>query len=124
MSSQAHGSLFLRGRHRAALRVAIAAALAAAAAAPASAHAADELPPAQRVVLQNLFVVRTNPVGLEDQLRLGYQQRLYEHPSRVLRDNFFFAGIYPRFNPAFIKIGPSLELQPMSMFNLRVAAEY
>jgi hypothetical protein len=93
--------------------------------APSPARAADEpLPPPRRVVLNNLFVVRTNPVGLEDQLRLGYQQRLYDHDSRVLRDNFFFAGIYPRFNPAFIKIGPSLEIQPISMFNLRVAAEY
>ena len=32
--------------------------------------------PTRRLLLNNLFVLRFNPVGLEDQLRLGIQRRL------------------------------------------------
>jgi hypothetical protein len=82
------------------------------------------LPPRNRLVLNNLLVIRFNPVGLEDQMRFGYQRRLRDRQSLLLRDNFLFVGIAPRLNPAFIKIGPSVEIQPVSIFNLRVGVEY
>ena len=81
-------------------------------------------PPKQRVVLNNLFVLRFNPVGLEDQIRLGWQERMSDQSHPLFRDNFLFMGIAPRINPAFIKIGPSIEIQPLSLFNLRVGLEY
>ncbi len=80
-------------------------------------------PPATRLVANNLLAARVNPLGLEDQLRIGVQQTLYPSANAILRDNFFFGGIYPKINPAFGKIGPSIEIQPVSIFNLRVAAE-
>ncbi len=81
-------------------------------------------PPKRRLVLSNLFVLRLNPMGVENQMRIGYQQRLLERTSPLLRDTFFFAGIAPKFNPAFVKFGPSIEIQPASIFNLRLAVEY
>ena len=80
--------------------------------------------PERRFVLNNLLAVRYNPLGLEDQLRAGFQQRLYKSDRPALRDNFFFGGIHPRVNPAFLKIGPSVEIQPLSVFNLRLASEF
>lgn len=89
------------------------------------AAAADPPPaPATRLVLNNLLAFRYNPLGFEDQLRAGVQQRLYRSSSAVLRDNFFFGGIYPKLNPAFAKFGPSIEIQPLSVFNLRLAYEF
>lgn len=86
---------------------------------------APTLAPSMRLVLNNLLVLRLNPVGLEDQIRFGMQQRLSDAGDRPLfRDTFVFAGIAPRINPAFVKIGPSVELQPLSIFNLRVGFEY
>lgn len=83
------------------------------------------LAPTNRLVLNNLLVLRLNPVGLEDQIRFGFQHRLSEEGDRPLwRDTFLFAGIAPRINPAFIKIGPSVEIQPLSFFNLRIGFEY
>ncbi|HNN91129.1 MAG TPA: hypothetical protein PKI03_02625 [Pseudomonadota bacterium] len=83
------------------------------------------LAPVNRLVLNNLLVLRLNPVGLEDQIRFGLQHRLSEESDGPLwRDTFLFAGIAPRINPAFIKIGPSVEIQPISIFNLRVGLEY
>jgi len=79
--------------------------------------------PKTRITLNNLLAFRWNPLGLEDQVRLGVQRKLYESRSALFRDNFVFAGIAPRINPAFIKFGPSLEVQPVSFFNLRLGAE-
>src|SRR5262245_19869277 len=81
-------------------------------------------PAKHRFLLQNLVVLRTNPVGLEDQMRVGWQVRLHDRTSTIARDNFLFLGASPRLNPSFAKVGPSLEIQPLSIFNLRLAAEY
>jgi hypothetical protein len=80
--------------------------------------------PKRRLVLQNLFVARLNPAGVEDQIRFGYQQRLSDKTSLLFRDTFLFLGVGPRINPAFVKLGPAIEIQPLSVFNLRVALEY
>lgn len=80
--------------------------------------------PQSRFVINNLLVLRVNPVGLEDQMRIGYQVRLSDRTNLLLRDTFVFLGFAPRFNPAFVKIGPSFEVQPLSIFNLRVGAEF
>jgi hypothetical protein len=98
--------------------------LVAALAVAAAAEPAPPLAPKHRVVLGNLFAVRLNPLGLEDQIRLGYQLRLLDRNTPLFRDTFFFAGVAPRLNPAFIKIGPSLEIQPLSIFNLHFGLEY
>ena len=51
------------------------------------------------------------------------QARLYRNPKAALRDNFVFFGFTPYLNPAFVKVGPSLEIQPLSVFNLRIGVE-
>jgi hypothetical protein len=80
-------------------------------------------PPENRLVLNNLLVGRYNPLGLEDQIRFGFQRRLFASYKPAFRDNFLFVGIYPKINPAFIKIGPMVEVQPLSILNLRFQAE-
>jgi len=80
--------------------------------------------PENRLVINNLLVTRLNPVGLELQTRGGYQRRLYANEGALFRENFLFVGAYPRLSPASIKVGPVVELQPLSIFNLRLSAEY
>jgi hypothetical protein len=80
-------------------------------------------PPDLRVSITNLLVARYNPLGLENQLRIGIAERLSHRPSPLLRDTFIWFGVAPRLSPAFLKIGPSLEVQPLAIFNLRVTAE-
>ncbi len=79
--------------------------------------------PDLRISITNLLVGRINPLGLEDQLRIGPQKRLYHSSSPILSDNFLFFGATPRVNPAFIKAGPSLEIQPLSILTLRFGFE-
>ncbi|MCI0574080.1 MAG: hypothetical protein L0Y66_25375, partial [Myxococcaceae bacterium] len=80
--------------------------------------------PNDRLVVSNLLVARVNPVGLESQLRAGYQHRLYASEATALRDNFVFVGMSPRLNPAGVKGGPTIELQPLSVLNLRATWDY
>lgn len=80
--------------------------------------------PSWRFVLSDLTVYRYNETGIENQMRVGIQKRLYESDKPISRDNFLHVGVYPKLNPAYVKIGPSIELQPVSVFNLRVAAEF
>jgi hypothetical protein len=80
--------------------------------------------PVQRVHLSDLTLLRLNPSGLETQLRLGYQHRLYASESAALRDNFAYGGTYVRLNPAGARTAAVLELQPATVLNLRFTAEY
>lgn len=79
--------------------------------------------PDLRIAIVNLLVGRVNPLGLENQLRIGVQKRLYGSSSLVLRDNFIHFGLTPKLNPAFVKVGPNLEIQALSVLNLRFAWE-
>src|SRR5437870_5443167 len=55
--------------------------------------------PKRRLVLQNLLVARLNPVGVEDQIRFGYQQRISDKTTALVLDTFWFIGVGPRINP-------------------------
>jgi hypothetical protein len=79
--------------------------------------------PDWRFVVNNLLIFRYNPLGLEDQIRAGLQKRLAHSDRLLFRDTFLFFGLAPKINPAFLKLGPSLEIQPLSVLNVRVAAE-
>src|SRR5437868_2747881 len=84
----------------------------------AAAHAEPRIPDF-RISIVNLLVGRVNPLGLEDQLRIGPQKMLYRSDSPLFADNFVFFGATPKLNPAFLKAGPSLEIQPLSILSLR-----
>src|SRR4051794_31102205 len=89
--------------------------------------AAAEPPPPEapdfRIAITSLLAARYNPLGLEEQLRIGPQKRLYRSDKLVARDNFIMFGLATKLSPAFIKIGPTLEIQPLSMLNLRFTEE-
>ncbi|NNB89672.1 hypothetical protein HJC10_26180 [Corallococcus exiguus] len=80
--------------------------------------------PDSRVYFTTLNVVRYNPLGLESQNRLVYQKRLSDSPSLLLRDTYASAGASLRLSPAFFKLGPVVELQPLAIFNVRAGYEY
>ena len=79
--------------------------------------------PDWRFVINNLLLFRYNPIGLEDQIRVGVQRRILHSDSPLFRDTFVFFGSAPKLNPAYAKIGPSLEIQPLSILNVRAAVE-
>lgn len=102
-----------------------------AAASPARAQSKGLIPPVRtpypipkvRIAISNLLAGRVNPLGLEDQLRVGVLKRLFVNSSPALRDNYVGVSLAPRLSPAYVKVGPSFELQPLSVLNLRFTAE-
>ena len=95
--------------------------------APCAAAAEDKPPaplPERRLYLTDLTILRVNPMGLETQLRLGYQQKLYDAESLALRDNFLYGGTYVRLSPAAVRTAGVFEAQPASVLNLRFTVEY
>ena len=76
-----------------------------------------------RFMLSDLTIFRLNPLGLETRARLGFQKRMYYSEKPVAKTNFWFAGLYPKLSPASAQIGVGGELQPVSIFNVKVYGE-
>ncbi len=83
-------------------------------------------PPASdlRLMLSDLTIFRLNPLGLETRARFGLQKRMYYSEKPVGKNNFWFLGLYPKLNPASAQIGAGAEIQPVSIFNLKVIGEF
>ena len=80
--------------------------------------ALDATPPRHRISYRSLTIIRLNPLGLVEDARLSYRFRLYSSESKVFRDNFIAIGLAPTLSPAFARIGPVIEIQPASFFQL------
>ncbi|MBL9038402.1 MAG: hypothetical protein JNG84_07810 [Archangium sp.] len=74
----------------------------------------DQGPPKHRLVHRNTFAARYNALGLFYDGRFMYRLRLFESESTLLRDNFIGVGLNPMLSPAFGRIGPYVEFQPLS----------
>ncbi len=75
----------------------------------------DQAPPQHRIVHKNLIALRYNPLGLLYDGRFSYRFRLYATESKVLRDNFIGVGVAPTASPAFVRIGPYVEFNPLTI---------
>lgn len=80
-------------------------------------------PDGLRVMASDLTIFRLNPLGLETRARVGVQKKLYASNKKVTENNFFFAGAFPKLNPASASLGIGGELQPASIFNVRAFFE-
>jgi len=87
---------------------------------PAATPAADPTPAAAK---RDLQIFRPIPTGLATGSRFGRPMKLYPSDKKVTENNFFFAGLYPKLNPASAQLGVGGELQPASIFNVRVLGE-
>ena len=79
---------------------------------------ADQGPPQHRIIHRNTFALRYNPLGLLYDGRFAYRFRLYQHDSKVLRDNFIGVGVAPTLSPAFLRIGPYVEFNPLTVLGI------
>jgi hypothetical protein len=80
--------------------------------------------PWNRLYLGSLTVIRYNPLGLETQNRLVFQRRLMDSESLLFRDTFVSGAASLKLNPAFLKVGPTIELQPIAVLNVRAGYEF
>lgn len=104
------------------MRTAVAVAVALVAA-DARALDAPPAPPPLRLLVENVLVGRVNPLALADLLRVGLAARLYDSARPALRDNFVFFGASPRLTASSLRGGVQLEVQPLSIFDVRLTGE-
>ena len=81
-------------------------------------------PPRHRIFYKNVFAGRLNPLGLQDELKIGYRYRLYDSSGILWRDSHAGIGLAPTLNPAFGLIGLYAELQPIALLQLSATAQY
>jgi hypothetical protein len=90
---------------------------------PPEAAKPNSFPEGWRLMLSDLTIFRLNPLGLETRARFGVQKKLYPSAKKITENNFFFLGTFPKLNPASAQISLGGELQPASIFNVRVYYE-
>ncbi|EAU63989.1 hypothetical protein STIAU_6267 [Stigmatella aurantiaca DW4/3-1] len=84
----------------------------------------DQPPPQHRIVYKSTFALRYNPLGLLLDSRFSYRYRLYESDSKALRDNFLGLGLAPTVSPAFLRVGPYVEFNPLTLFGVWATMQY
>ncbi len=84
----------------------------------------DVQPPKERFYLQSLTVARYHPLGLLTRNDFMYSRRLMESDSILFRDTYFAIGPTTSLSPAYVKVGPLIELQPIALLNLKAGYEY
>lgn len=75
-------------------------------------------PPRHKVMFRSLTAAQWNPLGLQSDLVLGYRLRLVKSESLLFRDTFAGGRMIVRLNPAFVRLGAGLALQPMAALTL------
>lgn len=78
----------------------------------------DDPPPANRLYLQSITALRANPLGLLELVTLSYRSRIKKSADPLYQDNFGGAGLALEATPAFARVGPLIELQPLSILRL------
>lgn len=74
---------------------------------------------------RNSTVLRLNPLGLFNDLRVGYRHRIFDRPGNplVLRNTYWAAAGSLALSPGFVRGGAAVEFAPLAMLNLSAAFE-
>jgi hypothetical protein len=76
------------------------------------------------LVYRNLLAARYNPLGLVNEFILGYRVQLIDKPGPLFRDSFAALHLHTFLNPAFGRVGPMLEVQPLAILNFQATYNY
>lgn len=73
--------------------------------------------PRHRFIYRNLTAGRVNPQGLVNETTLGYRAQLVARNTPLFLDSFALVGAHAFVTPAFIRAGPTIEIQPAAVIN-------
>lgn len=85
-------------------------------------HAGEWVPPRHRLTWSSLSVIRYNPLGLQEIFDLGYEYKLFDSRSVLLKDSFVGISFSPILTPAFANPGVTLKFQPLAILRLEARA--
>ncbi len=91
---------------------------------PMTAAADDSTMPDSAVVHRNVSVMRYNPLGLQNEYRIGWRKRLSDSDHLLLRETYFTAGLQAMVTPAMHRVGPRIDFKPLAVLHLYAMAEW
>lgn len=77
-----------------------------------------------RFIYRNFLAGRVNPLGLVDELTLAYRLQLVMKNTRLFHESFLLAGAHVFATPAFVRLGPTIEIQPAAVLNLSATYDF
>lgn len=80
--------------------------------------------PMHRLIYSNLTALRYNPLGLVNEFTGGYRYQLFKKNSLLFRESFVAAQLHTFISPAFGRIGPKIDFQPLALLNLSATYDY
>jgi len=81
--------------------------------------------PRHRIIYNNLTAVRYNPLGLVNEFTGGYRYQLVEKKDSVLfGESFVAAQVHTFITPAYGRIGPKIDIQPLALLNLSATYDF
>jgi len=80
--------------------------------------------PKHRLVYRSFAALRANPIGAVEELTIGYRRQLVDRDEELWRDTFLLLGLHTFFTPAFMRFGPTVEIQPAAVLNLSATYDF
>lgn len=72
-----------------------------------------------RFVYKNLTAARYNPLGLVNEFSFGWRVQLIDRNTTLFKESYLALKAHTFLNPAFGRVGPMLEFQPLAVLNLQ-----
>jgi hypothetical protein len=80
--------------------------------------------PNHRLIYSNLTAVRYNPLGLVNEFTGGYRYQLAKKRSKLFNDSFLAVQLHTFLSPAYGRIGPKVDIQPLAILNLSATYDF
>jgi len=80
--------------------------------------------PRHRIIYSNLSALRYNPLGLVNEFSIGYRYQLVDKDTTLFNESFIAAQLHTYVTPAFGRIGPKIDIQPLALLNLSATYDY
>lgn len=80
--------------------------------------------PRHRLIYSNLTALRYNPLGLVNEFTGGYRYQLVDKDSVLFNESFIAAQVHTYLTPAYARIGPKIDIQPLALLNLSATYDY
>lgn len=80
--------------------------------------------PPHRLVYRNFTAARVGPLGLVNETTLGYRAQLVRKATRLFTDSYALVAAKAFLTPAFVRIGPVVEIQPLAVLNFGASYDF
>ncbi len=80
--------------------------------------------PRHRLIYRNLVAGRINPPGFVNETTFAYRLQIVSRDTPAFRDSFLITGAHAFMTPAFVRVGPTIEFQPIAILNLGATYDF